>query len=226
MRAKISLAALFLVFGSPAVAQTTRHYVFFEFDRHRIQEPSFLEHPGIEGAQLKYSWRELEPSQGEYDFSSIQADLEFLTVHGKRLFVQLQEVSVVATIGNVPDYLVEDPAFGGGANRTYHRGKDDGKNLVHEGWVARRWDPAVRERLGLLVDELGREFDGRIEGLNGPARAGSLASGTCVAWLVVHSQVSMLLPVPPMASNSSKLVGSAGLAQSLRSSSSLARPTN
>jgi hypothetical protein len=166
MRTRIFVAAFVLVCGSPAVAQTTRHYIFFEFDRHRIQEIGFLEHPNIEGAQLKYSWRELEPGPGEYDFSSIQADLEFLKAHGKRLFVQLQEVSFVDTIVNVPDYLVEDPAFGGGADRTYYSKTDDGENLVHEGWLARRWDPAVRERLGLLLDALGREFDGRIEGLN------------------------------------------------------------
>ncbi len=166
MRTLISIAALILVCGSPSLAQTTRHYVFFEFDRHRIQESGFLEHPMIEGAQLKYSWRELEPGPGEYDFSSIQADLDFLEAHGKQLFVQLQEVSFVASIVNVPDYLVADPAFGGGADRTYYSKTDDGENLVHGGWLARRWDPAVRERLGLLLDALGRQFDGRIEGLN------------------------------------------------------------
>ncbi len=166
MRTRIYLVALVLVCVSPAVAQSTRHYIFFEFDRHRIQEPGFLEHPMIEGAQLKYSWRELEPGPGEYDFSSIQADLEFLEANGKRLFVQLQDVSFVNTIVNVPDYLVADPTYGGGADRTYYSKTDDGENLVHEGWLARRWDPAVRERLGLLLDALGREFDGRIEGLN------------------------------------------------------------
>ena len=165
MKQLAGVIVLLLAFGSTAAAQATRHYIFFEFDRHRIQEPGFLDHPAIEGAQLKYSWRELEPDSGEYDFSSISADLEFLESHGKRLFVQLQEVSFVDTIVNVPDYLVQDPAFNGGADRTYHT--EDG-NLVHEGWVARRWDPAVRERFGLLLDALGREFDGRIEGLNFP----------------------------------------------------------
>ena len=165
MRHLIGVAALVLAGTVPANAQETRHYIFFEFDRHRIEEPSFLEHPSIEGAQLKYSWRELEPAPGEYDFSDIAADLEFLESHGKKLFIQLQEVSFVATIVNVPEYLVQDTVYGGGADRTFHT--SDGE-LVHEGWVARRWDPAVRERFGLLLDALSREFDGRIEGVNFP----------------------------------------------------------
>ena len=32
--------------------------------------------------------------------------------------------------------------------------------------MARRWDPAVRERFATLLDTLGRAFDGKIEGLN------------------------------------------------------------
>ena len=163
-----SASALLLLAGASATsAQTPRHYIFFEFDRHRISEPSFLEHPNIEGAQLKYSWRELEPARGEYDFSSITEDLEFLESHGKRLFVQLQEVSFVPTIVNVPQYLVDDPVYGGGAALMYGSGAD-GEEPTPEGWVARRWDPGVRERFGRLLAEMGRMFDGRIEGINLP----------------------------------------------------------
>jgi len=162
------VATLLFLGHLTASAQSTRHYVFFEFDRHRIREPSFLEHPILGGAQLKYSWRELEPREGEYDFSDIASDLQFLESHGKRLFVQLQDVSFVPTIVNVPDYLREDPRYGGGADMTYYSTTDDGENLAPEGWVARRWDPEVRERFGLLLQELGREFDGRIEGINFP----------------------------------------------------------
>lgn len=159
--------ATLVLSGLPATAQTPRNYVFFEFDRHRIQEPSFLEHPAIEGAQLKYSWRELEPRPGEYDFSSIVADLEFLESRGKRLFIQLQEVSFVPTIVNVPQYLLDDPVYGGGAELMYESG-DDGTEPVPEGWVARRWDPQVRKRFEQLLDELAKMFDGRIEGINLP----------------------------------------------------------
>lgn len=167
MRRLFGAAALLLVIGSTATAQTTRHYVFFEFDRYRIEERNFLQHPAIEGAQLKYSWRELEPELGEYDFSSITADLEFLVSHGKTLFIQLQEVSFVPTIVNVPQYLVEDSIYGGGAALMYGSADHDSEPTP-EGWVARRWDPEVRERFGRLLQEMGRVFDGRIEGINLP----------------------------------------------------------
>ncbi len=167
MKHLIATAIVIVSCGIPALAEGPHHYVFFEFDRHRIREPSFLDHPVIEGAQLKYSWRTLEPARDAYDFSSIDADLEFLESHGKRLFIQLQEVSFVPTIVNVPQYLRDDPVYGGGVAMMYGD-TGDGAGPVPEGWVARRWDPAVRERFGRLLEAMGRAFDGRIEGINLP----------------------------------------------------------
>ena len=60
-------------------AQGTHHYVFFNRDRERIRDAAFLETKALEGAQLKYTWRELEPEQDRYDFSAIREDLQFLT---------------------------------------------------------------------------------------------------------------------------------------------------
>ena len=40
--------------------RAVHHYVFFNRDRERIAEPTFIQTKAIEGAQLKYSWRELE----------------------------------------------------------------------------------------------------------------------------------------------------------------------
>jgi len=165
MRTWLVLALLIL--ADPPSAQEPRHYVFFEFDRHRIREESFLDHPAIEGAQLKYSWRELEPDPGEYDLSAILADLAFLDAHGKRLFIQLQDVSFVPSIVNVPRYLVDDPVYGGGAE-LMHASVDGGGDPVPEGWVARRWDPEVRDRLDRLLRAMAAELDGRIEGINLP----------------------------------------------------------
>jgi hypothetical protein len=64
----------------------------------------------------------------------------------------------------VPDYLQTDPAYSGGAARKYEERED--AQVEFDGWVARRWDPAVRERLARLLEALGRQVDGRIEGLN------------------------------------------------------------
>ena len=55
------------------------HYAFFGFDRERIHGAEFLESNAFDGAQLRYVWKELEPSRDVYDFSSIRSDLEVLT---------------------------------------------------------------------------------------------------------------------------------------------------
>ena len=144
-----------------------RNFIFFDLERRRISEPGFLENEFIAGAQLKYTWRELEPERDRYDLRPLLDDLAFLEKHGKRLFVQLQDVSFSEEV-NVPDYLRTDPAFGGGVARKYETEGDDESKARFDGWVARRWDPAVRARFINLLQVLGREVDGRIEGLNLP----------------------------------------------------------
>ncbi len=144
-----------------------QHFIFFERERERISEPAFLEDRHITGAQLKYTWRELEPERDRYDLQPLLDDLTFLDGHGKRLFVQLQDVSFSEEV-LVPDYLRTDPAFSGGVARKYEYEGDDESKAQFDGWVARRWDPAVRARFIKLLDVLGAALDGRIEGLNLP----------------------------------------------------------
>lgn len=151
-----------------ANAAGPRHYIFFNRDRERITEESFLENKQIEGAQLKYTWRELEPVRDRFNFTPISKDLETLRKSGKRLWIQLQDSSFDEQIVNVPEYLLEDPAFNGGAVRQYAIANDDDSTARPEGWVARRWDSAVQARFAKLLDALGREFDGGIEGINLP----------------------------------------------------------
>lgn len=154
-------AALLWLCCNTIAASVVHHYVFFNRDRERIREIAFLETKAIEGAQLKYTWRQLEPEKDAYDFSPIREDLAFLTSKGKKLFVQLQDVSFDPSIVNVPRYLQRETQYNGGASQQYDETKS-----VGEGWVARRWDPAVQERLHKLFFALGKEFDGQIEGIN------------------------------------------------------------
>jgi hypothetical protein len=161
------IVALWLCCGSVA-AKGVHHYVFFNRERGRISEASFTETTAFEGAQLKYTWRELEPEKDAYDFSAIRKDLAFLKSKGKRLFIQLQDVSFDESIVNVPRYLQRDTQYNGGADRDYVIEGDDESRAVAAGWVARRWDAAVRERFHKLLFALGKEFDGHIEGINLP----------------------------------------------------------
>ena len=67
---------------------------------------------------------------------------------------------------NVPLYLQKEAEYHGGASRQYHLEGDSEDGATVEGWMARRWDPAVQQRLHKLFVALGAAFDGRIEGIN------------------------------------------------------------
>ena len=150
-----------------------QHFIYFGLDRDRIKDSEFLNTRSIVGAQLKYTWRELEPEPDQYALDGLRADLLKLEWHGKRLFIQLQDVSFQDDIINVPDYILKNPAFGGGiAHKVDFEDEDkEEANPLYDGWVARRWDQAVQDRFIRLLQVLAREFDGRIEGLNLPETA-------------------------------------------------------
>ena len=161
------LALLLLLCVTLFCQQEIQHYIFFNIDRERIKEKSFLQEENIAGAQLKYTWRELETAYDNYDFSAIHADLAYLTSKGKKLFIQIQDVSFDTAILVVPDYLLADDKYGGGAAIQYLTDETD--NIIRQdGYVARRWDEAVQERFARLLVKLGEELDGKIEGVNLP----------------------------------------------------------
>src|SRR3712207_2295400 len=79
---------------APAGAEPVHHYVFFGQDREElVRATSFLETRALEGAQVAYSWRQLEPEKDAYDFNALREDLAFLSTRGKKLWVQLQDVT-------------------------------------------------------------------------------------------------------------------------------------
>jgi len=149
-----------------AAARPVHHYVFFAEERERISEPSFLKTKAFEGAQIKYTWRELEPQKDQYDFGDIEHDLAYLQAKGKRLFIQLQDSSFDVKILPFPRYLLQDPAYHGGADKQINE-----TDNAPDGSMSRRWDKSVQERYQRLLLALGREFDGRIEGINLPETA-------------------------------------------------------
>ena len=143
----------------PIKEDSIQHFVYFTKDRELIQDHPFLSHSMFKGAQIMYSWRDLESEKGKYDFSTLKKDYEYLKKYGKKLFIQLQDVTFNPKYKAVPDYLLT-VEYDGGAVMQYN---DDGKP---EGWVAKRWNKKVRERFSLLLQALGEEFDGKIEGIN------------------------------------------------------------
>lgn len=167
VRFAILIFVLSLFSATPTGAKPLHHFVFFGMDREKLKTTkSFLETRAFEGAQVAYSWRQLEPGKDKYDFRLIREDLTFLNLHGKKLWVQIQDVSFTDRWVPVPKYLIEDPQYHGGANRQYQYKDNDEEHATAAGWAARRWDAAVQNRFHKLLFALAEEFDGRIEGIN------------------------------------------------------------
>ena len=143
----------------PLEKDSIKHFVYFSRDRELIHNNPFLKVQGIVGAQIMYSWRQLEPKRGEYDFSIINEDYNYLLSHGKKLFIQFQDVTFDTIYQAIPDYLMTEE-FDGGCIKSFN------DNGVADGWVAKRWNSKVQHRFALLMNELGKEFDGKIEGIN------------------------------------------------------------
>jgi hypothetical protein len=149
----------YLTASCPIPKDSIQHFVYFSRDREAIINHPLLTHPMFKGAQVMYSWRNLEPQKGEYDFSELKADYEYLKKYGKKLFVQLQDATFDPKYKAVPQYLYAEE-YDGGAVLQYNDKEQP------EGWVAKRWNKKVRERFALLLKALGKEFDGKIEGIN------------------------------------------------------------
>lgn len=158
----------FLIGGNTFSKTMPDNYVFFNLDRERIWEPWFCDQKLFVGAQIKYPWKTLETAEDTYDFQSIISDLAFLDSKGKKLFIQMQDVSFDASIINVPAYILKGTEYNGGANLQYYVSDDFDNNPQKAGWVARRWDPTVSTRFHKLLEELGNKLDGRIAGITLP----------------------------------------------------------
>jgi len=165
------LAWLAVASAPVSVAAKVHHYIFVGMDREKLAEPGFLDHEGVEGVQVKYTWRQLEQGKDAYVFDDLRIDLRLVRSKGKKLFIQVQDSTFALEFMPVPKYLRDDPAYHGGVAQqaSYPDGKPEQARPY--GWVARRWDLAVRERFHRLLAALGKEFDGQIEGINLPESA-------------------------------------------------------
>lgn len=143
----------------PIPQDSIRHFVYFSRDRASIKNHPILYSSRFHGAQIMYSWKELEPEKGQYDFSIVKEDIAYLSKYQKRLFVQLQDVTFDKRYKAVPDYLLTDE-YDGGAVFQYNDDKEP------EGWTAKRWNKKVQERFAMLLMAMGKELKEEIEGIN------------------------------------------------------------
>lgn len=122
------------------VTYTPGHYTAFEVSRNGVDSTfSNANHPGIVGVQLRYYWKDLEPTQGAYNFSAIIADLNNAQAVGKRVIVMLIDKTFNAQVAT-PDYLASytSPSPSGAANGT----------------SLQRWKTVPRDRMVALMQAL------------------------------------------------------------------------
>jgi hypothetical protein len=167
----LALAVLTLA-ATPAAAAPLQNFVYLGQDELEAALP-ILDRPDIQGAQVLYIWKNLEPRKGVYDFSMIEHDLALARAHHKQFWLQIQDRSFRPEARWFPKYLLDDPEYGGGIARQYD--ERDGA-FVPAGWVVRQWDPEVRVRYQALIAALAKEFDGRILGFNGEESAADVGN--------------------------------------------------
>lgn len=162
---KICIQCLLFITLSTLSADLYAHATIYLFidSGHLRQYKKQLNVTGIEGAQLLYTWKSLEPKKGHYDFTQIEKDLRTAESLHKSLFIQIQDKSFSPHIINVPNYLLSPHYDDGIAKQSDFSG--EGKPLG-SGWVAKQWVPAVQLRFQKLLQALGKRFDGRIAGIN------------------------------------------------------------
>ena len=120
----------------------------------------------IAGAQVVFNWKILEPSEGQYDFSGVAADLAVTEGLGKKLVVQVQDRFFSPEARNLPNYILSDPVYGGGlVPQVDNPGANKPKGY---GWAAMQWNAPLRARYQALLVALARQFDGKVFAINLP----------------------------------------------------------
>lgn len=168
MHYRLTLTALSTLFvAHSALAKAPQNYLYTssgELAEHR----ALLARPDIHGVQIVYSWKQLEPAEGKYDFSAIEQDLAQTDALHKKLFIQIQDRFFEAQARNIPAYLQTAKYAGGLVAQTDNPG--EGKAPA-QGWVAMQWNPEVRARYQALLSALAEKFDGKVAGVNLPETA-------------------------------------------------------
>lgn len=169
MMRPIALAALAALLASPALAEGKPRDFIFAGGSAAAEVETLLARSDIEGVQIVYNWRALEPEKGRYDFTAIERDLAVTDAAGKHLFVQVQDRFFLPEARYLPEYILTEPEYEGGLAR---QTDNPGEGLpAAVGWTAKQWVPALRHRFQALLAALAERFDGRIHGINLPETA-------------------------------------------------------
>lgn len=124
-----------------------------------------LDVPGFVGLKKGYVWRDIESSEGVYDFSQIESDLAYLKSVGKQLWIVIQDTEwSTSNQPKVPAYMWTNSKYGCDPKYygTYQRSAQQG------GWLPCIWNENVLARYKALYAALGKRFnkEPNFEGMN------------------------------------------------------------
>ena len=129
-----------------------------------VDSQSYMEaaiQPGTVGLMKRYTWRQLEPTAGNYDFSELQSDLQWAQARGVRIIAMIED----KTFQNerpTPDYLAAYTVRNSGG-----------------GYTTLRWNTYVVSRMNMLIKALGRfDSNSALEGIATQETALSLPAST------------------------------------------------
>ncbi len=101
---------------------------------------------GMQGFVKRYLWSKLEPTQGNYDFSEIQSDLNFVAGQGLHLIVMVEN-KTFKNLNPMPPYL---------------QGSQYVQPNRKGGYTAVYWNSYVATRFKAVLTALGNRFDGNV----------------------------------------------------------------
>ncbi len=102
--------------------------------------------PGVKGFVKRYLWSKLEPTQGNYDFSEIQSDLNFVAGQGLHLIVMVEN-KTFKNLNPMPPYLQ--------GSQYVQRNRKGGYTAIY-------WNSYVATRFKAVLTALGNRFDGNV----------------------------------------------------------------
>jgi hypothetical protein len=114
--------------------------------------------PNVRGVQMRYQWRDLEPTKGNYDFSKIERDLAYARGVGKQLSILVGTKAFSAGARALPDYL-HTAEYNGGVYRIVIDANDTLGTEATTGENMAMWEPGVRDRLIALNQALGQRYN-------------------------------------------------------------------
>ena len=111
------------------------------------QEYALQPTPSLD-AYGRYTWRDLEPTQGDYSFAKLEADIAKAAREGRKYSFRVR--TVVATKGSaIPDYAMTGAGWWADYN------KDNARDTYIPDWN----DPAFLERLDTFMEALGKRYN-------------------------------------------------------------------